>query len=176
MTVCHHSVLTRWHNASCLSFIVAAAWVLRARLMIVHIEGESMTPSLSDGDRVLAVRRAPWRRVRRGEIVVCRRPGGRGPYLIKRVTAVAGDVEPVRTECACARERSGKLLGAGELWLRGDAGRGFDSQYFGSLSESNVVARVVARLNSPSQPSSPRLSTSTRRANRPAASELWKRS
>lgn len=120
-------------------------------LVVVHVEGDSMAPSLAPGDRVLAVRRTDWRGLWRGEVVVCRRPGGResDPYLIKRVVAVAGDPVPARCSSVDGDGHEGAVLGSGRLWIQGDAERSFDSRSFGSVAETEVVARVVARLTLP---------------------------
>ena len=43
-----------------------------------RVEGDSMLPSLSDGQSVLVVRtRFRWNRLRRGDVVVFERPGGK---------------------------------------------------------------------------------------------------
>jgi signal peptidase I len=63
------------------------AWWLR-----VTVVGQSMSPTLRDGQRLLArrLRRAP----RRGEVIVFRVPDEDLPCRIKRVAAIAGDPVP----------------------------------------------------------------------------------
>lgn len=74
----------------------------------VGIEGSSMAPTLRDGERAFVPRFETWlvrlglTEWRRGDVVYFRAPGDRprsllerlvgGPYLIKRVVAVEGDV------------------------------------------------------------------------------------
>lgn len=59
-------------------------------LRLARVSGASMTPTLRPADLVLVGgRRRARHRVRRGDVVVLRRGGGR---MVKRVAAVAGDV------------------------------------------------------------------------------------
>src|SRR4051812_24629175 len=90
---------------------VGAFLLVRRLLLVVRIDGASMEPTFRPGQAVLAVRRPPWRAVRRDDIVVCRLPAGiPGPpgLLIKRVTGVAGD--RVATD----------VLAPGLVYLQGD--------------------------------------------------------
>ena len=90
----------------------------------VAIVGESMRPTLSDGDEVIAVR--PWRRVRRGDLVVLADPREPRRWIVKRVG-----------------ERRG-----GRLELRGDnPDRSTDSRDFGPVAARDVRYLVPARLN-----------------------------
>jgi len=76
-----------------------AVLVLRARLVAVLVQGDSMEPTLRPGDRVL-VRRMPLRRVRRGQLVVFAPPPDLPTtldnplWLVKRVVALPGDTVP----------------------------------------------------------------------------------
>ncbi|MHB8340089.1 MAG: S24/S26 family peptidase [Mycobacteriales bacterium] len=94
-----------------------ARWPLRR----VTVTGESMQPTLRDRDQVLV-----WvhGRVRPGDIVVARLPGGR-PLGVKR---------------AVRREGAGWVL-------EGDAGSvaSTDSRTFGPVAEAEVLGRVVVR-------------------------------
>ncbi|MDP7084652.1 MAG: signal peptidase I [Dehalococcoidia bacterium] len=61
------------------------------------VNGDSMLPSLSSGESVLAVRlRLPGGRVRRGDVVVLRNPAGTGRFYIKRIIGLPG--EDIRLE------------------------------------------------------------------------------
>src|SRR5689334_4870364 len=69
-------------------------------LQIVTISGESMSPTLSDTDRVLAIRYWPASWLKKGQIVVVRSPirmcltspdSEKDVLLIKRVFALAGE-------------------------------------------------------------------------------------
>ena len=74
-----------------------AAGLARRVLFVVRIDGESMEPTFRPDDVVLAVRSRANPMIRRGDVVVCRLPAElQGPtgYLVKRVTAIAGDPVP----------------------------------------------------------------------------------
>jgi signal peptidase I len=103
--------------------------VLRWRPFRVEISGRSMAPTLEPGDQALAVRA---RRVRRGDLVVLEHPRRPGFELVKRVTAVGGDLAP-----------DGRILGHAELWVQGDAPDGStDSRSFGAVDRGSAVARL----------------------------------
>ncbi|MCA2228789.1 GNAT family N-acetyltransferase [Nonomuraea aurantiaca] len=75
--------------------------VLRRGLLVTRVRGGSMLPTYQDGDMLLAVRRGWHRRLRAGDVVVCRLPAGRSlpaggddPLLVKRIAGVAGDPYP----------------------------------------------------------------------------------
>lgn len=117
-------------------------WVIRRRLLVVDVSGNSMLPTLRPGDRVLGLRRRPAARLRRGDLVVCNLPlpsGDRTPALIvKRVAALPGDPVP---------EGGGEVVPRDHIWVRGDGAESYDSAQFGALARSEVVARVVARMH-----------------------------
>jgi type IV secretory pathway protease TraF len=120
--------MTRSGAAFC-GVITAAAVIGLARtaLLVVRIDGDSMTPSYYSGDSVLAARRWITGTIRRGDVVVCRLPAGLpGPsgYLVKRVASVA----------------------SGQVYLRGDGEHSYDSRAFGPIPQDHVLGRVIARL------------------------------
>lgn len=91
-----------------------------------------MLPTLEPGDWALAVAPGPRRRFRRGDIVVVEHPERPGFEMVKRVTAVPGDLAP-----------DGRTLGADEFWVRGDAPESStDSRTFGPVPRERVKARV----------------------------------
>ena len=107
--------------------VIAAVGLARAALLVVNVDGESMTPSYCPGDAALIARRWISGPVRPGDVVVCRLPSGvPGPdeYLVKRVTSVA----------------------AGQVVVHGDGPRSYDSRAFGPIPQNCVLGRVVARL------------------------------
>jgi signal peptidase I len=95
--------LRRWAEA-----LIIAVVVVTFGVTTVGIEGSSMEPSLHDGERALVPRYEAWLvragvlAYQPGDVVYFRVPGDRprtlldrvtgGPYLIKRVVAVAGDI------------------------------------------------------------------------------------
>ncbi|WP_219825575.1 signal peptidase I [Nonomuraea typhae] len=69
-----------------------AVWARRS-YVVVTVQGESMTPTLADGDRVLVRRRRPGQ-VSRGDVVVLEPPREPGRWNVKRVVALPGDPVP----------------------------------------------------------------------------------
>jgi signal peptidase I len=117
--------------------------VARLALLVIKVEGASMAPTFRPGDTVLTIRRRLRPGIRRGDVVVCRRPAGMpGPdsYLIKRVVAVAGDPFPDDPE------KVGETISAGRVYVRGDGNRSLDSRVFGAIPTDHVIGHVVARL------------------------------
>jgi nickel-type superoxide dismutase maturation protease len=91
----------------------------------VVVTGDSMSPTLHDGDQLLCRRVHPGMGVREGDVVVLERPDRPGLILVKRVVR--------RTP-----------LG---WWVEGDnAAASDDSRVFGSVGDEYVVARVLRRI------------------------------
>ena len=102
--------------------LVAAALVARRWLDVVEVRGQSMSPTLRPGDRLLVARlaRAPMP----GEIVLAPDPRAPRRELVKRVAAVDGS----------------------NVVLRGDNPvASTDARTFGRLPPSAVTGRVVLR-------------------------------
>ena len=88
-----------------------------------------MVPTLLPGDWALAVAR---RRFRRGEVAVIEHPGRPGYEMVKRVTALPGEVVGERT------------LDEDEYWVEGDhPNASSDSRQFGPVRRDLLKARVV---------------------------------
>ncbi|NNN02258.1 MAG: S26 family signal peptidase [Acidimicrobiaceae bacterium] len=88
----------------------------------VIVEGESMTPRYSPGERLTAIRR--WRAVRAGDVVVLRDPRGEDRWILKRCVEVTGR----------------------RLVLRGDnVDASTDSRHFGPVEARSVTYLLVAR-------------------------------
>lgn len=99
----------------------AAAGALAGRLRPVAVSGPSMTPTLHDGDAVLALAGAP---VRPGHLVIARFPAGPDLLVVKRA------VRPV----------------PGGWWIEGDNPYiTDDSRRYGT---AEVLARVLFRYGS----------------------------
>src|SRR5438105_1805420 len=69
--------------------------LLRTSLLIVTVQGESMAPTLHQGNRVLVLRTWLAGRPRKGQVVVVIPPGesfmGPAHFYMKRVVAVASE-------------------------------------------------------------------------------------
>jgi signal peptidase I len=126
----------------------SAGTLLTARrfLMYVTIIGDSMTPTLRPGDRVLILRRCARRSIRVGDVVVFWPPaqfehfgealGRRGEQvLVKRVTALPGQYAP-----------DGQQVPAGRVYVRGDGPNSVDSRSFGPIAVDSVVGVVVTSV------------------------------
>jgi signal peptidase I len=109
------------------------AWWIR-----VTVVGQSMSPTLRDGQRLLArrLRRNP----RRGEVIVFRVPEDEElPCRIKRVAAIAGDPVPdwlTPTLPELAR------IPAGSVAVVGDNPRSQDSRQLGLVDCHDIVGAV----------------------------------
>lgn len=133
---------------------VAIAW-LRARFVLVRVEGGSMEPTLHGHDRVM-VRRLPARRLKVGQIVVLERPyrdagwvwrdsdsGIRGrAWIIKRLAALPGDPLPTGVE---ADDATGGVP-AGRAVVFGDnRDASTDSRTFGLIPLDRVLGVALRR-------------------------------
>ncbi|GAA2690700.1 MULTISPECIES: S26 family signal peptidase [Actinosynnema] len=103
----------------------------------VTVRGGSMAPTLRDGQRLVARRRA--RGPRRGEVVVFRVPDPVLPHRIKRVAAVAGDPVP---DWLAPTMPGVHRVPAGFVAVAGDNPRSQDSRQLGLVSCRDVVGAV----------------------------------
>lgn len=134
------------------SAVVATVALIHRRYIVVTVEGESMIPTLADGDRVV-VRRARLAAVRSGQLVVSGPPTGerwdRHPlpaWLIKRAAAVPGDRVP-RDAGPALRALAEERVPDGRLVLLGDnPGRSLDSRQCGYFTSGQLLGVVVRRL------------------------------
>jgi len=99
----------------------------------IHLDGLSMSPTLLSGERALFDRLAYQRdRPARGDIVLVRHPANPDLRMVKRITAVAGDITPDDT-----------VLEDGEYWVEGDnIGASTDSRSFGPVRRRHLLARA----------------------------------
>ncbi|MEV4412265.1 S26 family signal peptidase [Catellatospora sp. NPDC049609] len=125
-----------------LAVTLAGGLAVRRRLLIVTVVGDSMTPSFTDGDVLLAVCR---RRAAVGDVVVFRNPlraHGGLDSLVKRLVAVAGDPVPpdIRPAAGC------DIVPVGKAVVRGDNADSIDSRKLGLIAVSDIHAVVRMRL------------------------------
>jgi signal peptidase I len=131
--------------------LVGMVLYLRSRFVAVRVQGDSMEPTLHEGDRVL-VRRTPLKRVSRGQLVVLAVPRdvptvSWGPqWFIKRVVAVPGDSAPV-DEVPELRAEPHASVPAGTLALLGDnAECSYDSRHAGYFVADKLLGVVIRTM------------------------------
>ena len=103
----------------------------------VTVRGNSMSPTLRDGQRLLA--RRLFRRPRHREVIVFRVPDPELPHRVKRVAAVAGD--PVPSWLAAALPGLTRVPD-GFVAVVGDNPRSQDSRQLGLIDCRDVVGAV----------------------------------
>lgn len=125
---------------------------LRWRFLIVKVNGTSMEPSLSPGQKVLA--RRGRNKLRRGDVLIIRIPlAHRFPaqmpprvasdeWLIKRLVALEGDEMPPSVPIAGTR-----LVPEGMIVVLGDAAISLDSETWGCIPAERVVGVMLRRLS-----------------------------
>ncbi|MBW6435217.1 hypothetical protein KZ829_15880 [Actinoplanes hulinensis] len=125
---------------------IGALAVARRRLLLIDVVGDSMSPVFQPGDRLL-VRRT--RRLRRGDVVIARHPGGDRAdgthlttWLVKRLTALPGDPAPD------AVAHAGPIVPPGMGVLLGEHPESIDSRLWGFVPLTDVGGVVVRRLRS----------------------------
>jgi len=151
--------LVKWICFSLVPFIIL---MLVFFLLIVIgkpyvVDGQSMMPTLLDGDRVFVV---PYRgntTPDRNDVVVVKGVAGAGELLIKRVVAISGDRikfkdgEVVVNETFVHRstnrsdsEEYETLIPDGHVFVMGDnESHSLDSRSFGPVPKSNIVGKAM---------------------------------
>ncbi|GAA3574765.1 S26 family signal peptidase [Nonomuraea rosea] len=123
--------------------LIALIVRLRRAYSIIRVDGFSMAPALTDGDRLLARRMAPSA-LRNGHIAVVLSPLPMGgPFLIKRIVALPGDEVPpsVRPVVPDARVPGGRLILIGD-----NTGASFDSRDHGYFAIADIHAITIRKL------------------------------
>lgn len=135
--------------AAMIGIAVLAVGVVAARrlFMVVDVTGDSMSPRLLHGDRLL-VRRT--RRLRAGAIVVAhhqdggRRSAAATAWLVKRLAALPGDTVP--ESVVAAVDGGARYVPAGMSVLLGEHADSVDSRRWGFVPLSDIEGVVVRRL------------------------------
>ncbi|MEU4696817.1 S26 family signal peptidase [Nonomuraea dietziae] len=134
-----------------LAALAGALWA-RRRYVVVTVEGTSMAPTLSDGDRVL-VRRRRIDQVSTGDVVVLEpplTPAEIGPpgqdgrqWNIKRAVALPGDPVPPGIDDSVTRVPPGALV------VLGDNTDSVDSRQRGFFDADRLLGVALRRLGGP---------------------------
>lgn len=141
-----------------LATLAAGVAVTRRRIAVVTVTGQSMEPTLTEGDRVL-VRRTRVRSVRTGQIVVVETPtegrewteapaGGdlKRQWMIKRVAAVPGEQPPAGLDLPAAIAHPAPVP-EGKLVVLGDnPPMSMDSRAVGYIPGERLLGVVVRSL------------------------------
>jgi signal peptidase I len=152
--------------------LLVAAGIFSMNYSTYRVNGNSMSPSLNEGDTVLLSRKAPRAPllralsantgdIKRGHIVVFRVPAD-GTAAVKRVIAAPGDRVTIANNRIDAGGHSVPLsepqvellegmieIPNGFLFVTGDKGtRSYDSRHYGLVPVSSVLGRVVGVLRS----------------------------
>ncbi len=123
-------------------FLIAVV-VLRSFLNVVNVVGVSMQPALQHGDRLLALRHWPARKIRRGQIVIiyvwwCEKGGvHENELLVKRVTGIPGDRARVGDQEICVPE--------GHFFVESDF-EGADSRRWGPVPDQRLYGISLFKL------------------------------
>ena len=141
--------------------LIAGALFLLVNLLTarIRVEGNSMEPSLHDGEFVVVNRLAyRWNPAERGDIIVFRFPLDPSRRFIKRIVALPGDVIQViegqvyvnglvldEPYTAAAPRYAGEWeLAAGEVFVLGDnRNNSEDSHEWGPLPLQNVIGKAI---------------------------------
>lgn len=120
--------------------VASTALAARRLIVVVRVHGESMVPTYTAGDTLLAMR---YRRLERGSAVVFRMPHStpEPPYRIKRIIAVPGDPTPDWVY----GQAGGAPVPPGRLVVRGDGPSSEDSRHYGYVHQRDVLAVVLRR-------------------------------
>jgi signal peptidase I len=120
-----------------LGAVGSAAFLLSTRRLVV--DGRSMEPAYSEGERVLVNKLAYVRsKPRVGDVVVMRRPGEKQRLHIKRIAAAPDD------EIESWGER--RRLGPGEWWVLGDnPDESTDSRQLGPVRRGEIEGKVILK-------------------------------
>lgn len=127
--------MTALRTRTLLPVLVAAALGAEGlrRVLRLEVQGESMSPTMQPGDRVLVVRTD---RLRPGQVVAVRDPRDPERIVVKRV--------------------AGGSAAVGWRVLGDNPARSTDSRAFGAVGPDLVVGRVVYRYHPPERAGVPR--------------------
>jgi len=144
--------------------LAALVWVVRRRMAVVTVVGESMQPTYHTGDRVL-VRRAGLSELRPGQVAVIERPavggawvtplphwpGSSREWMIKRVAALPGDTVPdlsLPPPAPLSKLAAGTVVPPAKLVVLGDnPADSFDSRQFGYCPADRLLGIVLRPLH-----------------------------
>lgn len=121
----------------------------RRRWLVVTVAGNSMEPTLRDGQRLIARRLRGQAGCARSDIVVFLLPtrqlqeleSEELAYRVKRVAAVAGDPVPDWARAALSADEQARVP-LGKVVVSGDNPRSQDSRQLGYIDARSIIAVV----------------------------------
>lgn len=137
-------------SATLAASVAGGILAARRRFIVIDVTGDSMSPSLVDGDRLL-VRRT--HRLRVSDIVIAhQQEGGRrtasereaSAWLVKRLVALPGDAVPESVSSAV--EGCPRQVPAGMTVLLGEHPESVDSRRWGFVPLDDIEGVVIGRL------------------------------
>ncbi|GHO57270.1 signal peptidase I [Ktedonobacter robiniae] len=149
---------------SLLLLLVLLLILARLSLLVVTVQGESMTPTLLSGERVLVWRLWPVFRLREGQIVLISQEDKSfqaAPYL-KRILALQGEIRTLRPRLEHnsnnaadhVEQEQAWQIPAGYVFVCGDnLEHSIDSRVWGPLPRQRVMGVMLKKLrvNEPAQ-------------------------
>ena len=105
--------------------LILVVWAIF--FVVIRVEGESMLPTLVEGDILLGVKRCNKKKLKEGDVVILIPPYDKSIFVVKRITAIKTD-------------RKNNL----KFFVEGDNKKvSFDSREYGWVSSNKIVAKVI---------------------------------
>jgi signal peptidase I len=115
---------------------------------IIHVDGESMQPTIMKGNYVLVNCYSYFfREPKKGDIVLIKRktkdPSDHINLSIKRITGIPGDEVEYQNANDSSKTET-VYLSEGEYFMVGDnAGDSYDSRHYGAVKDSTIIGKVI---------------------------------
>ncbi|XP_067935595.1 uncharacterized protein [Watersipora subatra] len=144
MTFLRQAIITA--SSAAIIFNIQRDWI-----GLCKTTGESMLPTVDENAVLLVDKRkmAVQKDLRRGDVVMLRSVSNPDELLIKRITAMSGDIMPDSTEPInrYLHYADHIRVPSGHVWVAGDnTGCSRDSRYFGPVPVAVVQGKVLYQL------------------------------
>jgi signal peptidase I len=139
--------------------IIVVACGFRSAFAVVQVRGESMLPTLCNGDSLLIFKYWPRRLLRKDQIVVFHAPRSRLGHYIKRIKALPGDTIDVNLpslplqlsalNLSLKQVEYTNVIPLQHVYLRGDNSIvvAADSMTWGPIPFSSIVGVMILKFN-----------------------------
>ena len=120
-----------------------------------YCQGPSMLPTINTTGDIVLIDHFSYhfrgKEFQRGDVIISTSPDDRNKNVCKRITAIEGDVVPVRADNSFFSEYI--VVPKGCVWLTGDnIDNSKDSRVYGPVPTGLIHGRVFAKLSLSSQP------------------------